>query len=103
MAQPRRETSAPVRRVRANNWEPMGGPQLPSETWALRNDSEGLTPLAPVPASSEGSDPPPLTEAEAIRLLVKHYRWCHLGDNKLMRWNPHGRAIAAEVEALGDE
>lgn len=76
--------------IRENEWT---GPLLPGE----------VRPLYVTPASSEPSEPPPMSEAECIRCLVRHHRWCHLGDNKLMRWNPHGRAIAAEVEALGDE
>jgi hypothetical protein len=70
----------------------MGGPLLPGE----------FRPLAPVPAASEPTDPPILPEAELLRQLIKHYRWCWLGEGVIHRWNPHGRAIRSEVEALGD-
>jgi len=71
----------------------MGGPVLPGE----------FRPLAPVPASSESGDPPIATEAQLLHQLVKHYRWTWLGKDRLLRWNPHDRAIRAEAEALNDE
>jgi hypothetical protein len=92
MAQARNRGPDSVRRVRADDWSFTSGPVLPGE----------YRPLAPVPAASEPSDPPILTEAECLRLLVKHYRWTWLGKDRLLKWNPHGRAIRAEVEALGD-
>jgi hypothetical protein len=70
----------------------MGGPVLPGE----------FRPLAPVPASSESGDPPICTEQQAIRALIVHYRWCWTGVGQLKKYNPHGRNINAEVEALGN-
>jgi hypothetical protein len=93
MAQARREPPAPPRRVRANDWSAMGGPVLPGE----------FRPLAPVPASSDSGEPPYLPEQELLRQLIRYYRWAWVGAGELKRYNPHGRAIRAEVEALGDE
>jgi len=85
-------TPAPVRRVRANDWAPMGGPVLPGE----------FRPLAPTPAASDSGDGPIAPEAVLLAQLVKHYRWVWLGKERLMRWNPHCRAIRAEAEELMD-
>lgn len=57
-------------------------------------------PLPLAPAASEPSDPPPLTEAQCLACLVKHYRWCWMGESHLRRWNPHGRNIRREAELL---
>lgn len=70
----------------------MGGPILPGE----------FRPLAPVPAASDSGDGPVFTEAQLLAMLVRHYRWTWIGKNRLQRYNPHGRAIRQEVEALGD-
>lgn len=50
-------------------------------------------PLAPVPASSEPSIPPPFSEKEAIRVLVLHYGWCPIGGNELRRYRRHGSKL----------
>lgn len=59
-------------------------------------------PLAPAPAASDSGEPPYLPEAELLRQLIRYYRWAWVGVGELKRYNPHGRAIRAEVEALGD-
>ena len=79
-----------MRRIRRQLELPLGGPLLPGE----------YRPLAPVPAASEPSQRPPLTEAQCLAMLIKHYRWAWLGQGKLRRFNPHGRDIRGEVEAL---
>lgn len=78
MTQVRRERPAPPVRVRANDWEPMGGPVLPGE----------FRPLAPVPAASESGEPPYLPEAELLRQLCRYYRWCRVGPHQLQRSRP---------------
>ena len=93
MAQAHKGTPAPRRIVRADDWGPMGGPVLPGE----------FRPLAPTPAASESGGGPIGTEAELIRQLVHYYRWGWIGDDMLRRYNPHHRAVRAEVEALGHE
>lgn len=70
----------------------MGGPVLPGE----------FRPLAPVPASSDSGEPPYLPEKELLRQLLTYYRWTWVGADRLQRYNPHGRQIRAEVEAMGD-
>ena len=60
------------------------GPILPGE----------FRPLAPTPAASESGAGPTLPEAELIRQLVLHYRWCHLCAGYLKRYNPHRREFA---------
>lgn len=92
MTQAKEKPAPPVRRVRANDWSAMGGPLLPGE----------FRPVAPTPAASESGEPPYLPEAELLRQLVTYYRWTWLGMGQLKRYNPHNRAIRAEVEALGD-
>lgn len=81
MARPERIPPEAPRRVRANDWGPMGGPILPGE----------VRPLAPVPAASTSGNGPTLPEKELIAQLVKHYRWVHMGAGHLKRYNPHGR------------
>lgn len=78
MAQAERIPPAPPRKVRANDWRPMGGPLLPGE----------LQPLAPVPASSESAEPPYLPEKELLRQLVRYYRWAWIGSDRLQRTRP---------------
>ena len=85
--------SQPLRQpIRRRQLEILSGPLLPGE----------FRPLAPVPAASEPSDPPPLTEAQCIACLVKHYRWAHIGESQLRRYNPHGRRVVSEALALID-
>lgn len=95
MAHSERTTPAPLRRVRADDWDPMGGPVLPGE----------FRPLAPTPASSERSNGPTLPEKELLRQLVMHYRWVHLGADRLMRYNPTGRILEMSCEGVihGDQ
>lgn len=83
MTQPDRPPVAPLRRVRANDWGPMGGPLLPGE----------FRPIAPVPASSDPGNPPPFSEQEAIRVLILHYGWCPIGGNELRRYRRHGSKL----------
>ena len=92
MAQPDRPPVAPPRRVRANDWGPMGGPVLPGE----------FRPLAPTPASSESGGAPPFTEKQLLRMLVEHYRWGYVAPDLLRRYNPHGRNILQLVEGSDD-
>lgn len=84
MAQADRRPVAPPRRVRANDWSPMGGPVLPGE----------FRPLAPTPAASTSGNGPTLPEAELIRQLILHYRWVMIGPGQLQRYNPHRRELA---------
>lgn len=78
MTQARQPAPAPVRRVRANDWSPMGGPVLPGE----------FRPLAPTPAASESGEPPYLPEKELLRQLVRYYRWARVGPDQLRRTRP---------------
>ena len=68
------------------------GPLLPGE----------LRPVADTPAASESGDGPMFTEAQLLRMLIRHYRWIWAGRDQLLRYNPHRRQIRAEVEALAD-
>lgn len=92
MTQARRERPAPPRRVQLGLFPGCDGPILPGE----------LRPLAPTPAASDSGDGPVFTEAQLLAMLVKHYRWVWLGENHLRRYNPHGRKIRSEAEALED-
>jgi hypothetical protein len=56
------------------------GPLLPGE----------CRPIAPVPAASGPSDPPPCTEREALRALVKHYGWCWTGQAEIRKLSCRG-------------
>jgi hypothetical protein len=83
MAQPERQTYAPLRRVRANDWSAMGGPVLPGE----------FRPAAPTPAASDSGNGPSLPEKELLRQLILHYRWVWVGVGQLKRYNPQGRDL----------
>lgn len=93
MSRPQRAAGETLRRIQRPVRRPKDGPLLPGE----------FRPLAPVPAASDSGDGPVFTEAQLLSMLIRHYRWVWLGTDKLMRYNPHGRAIRAEVEALEGE
>jgi len=80
-----------VRRRRASaSPAVVGGSILPGE----------LRPLAETPASSDSGDGPTFTEAQLLYMLIRHYRWVWVGKDHLQRYNPHGRKVREEVEAL---
>lgn len=91
MTSERQRPERPIRRRR-----PPAQPELERQ----------YRPIAPIPAASEPSDPPVLTEAQCLALLVKRYRWTWVGSNQLRRYDPFGampfvrKAATEAAEAL---